>query len=271
MGATSQSKELFEDYEGFVEKFKPKKTTDDCYTPTEVYEVIKDWACEEYGIDQEKIVRPFYPGGDYESFDYSGGKVVVDNPPFSILSDICDFYKRNGVKFFIFEPTLTAFSTNKKVDGLTHVITDCTIVYENGAKVPTSFVTNMSPEIVAKTSPELTESVNATVEELTGKSSQLLPKYSYPSEVVSPAMLQRWAKYGVSFEAKAGSCVRVSGLDNQKPLGKTIFGGGLILSSDAAKESARAEFEAASKSGDKVWTLSDRERAIVEMLGKKIR
>ena len=25
-------KGLFNDYEGFVEKFKPKKTTDDCYT-----------------------------------------------------------------------------------------------------------------------------------------------------------------------------------------------------------------------------------------------
>lgn len=23
----------FNDYDGFVEKFKPKKTTDDCYTP----------------------------------------------------------------------------------------------------------------------------------------------------------------------------------------------------------------------------------------------
>lgn len=25
--------EKFNDYEGFVDKFKPKKTTDDCYTP----------------------------------------------------------------------------------------------------------------------------------------------------------------------------------------------------------------------------------------------
>lgn len=268
-GATSQNKQLFEDYDGFVEKFKPKKTTDDCYTPPEVYDVIKDWACKEYGIDPDKIVRPFYPGGDYESFDYSGGKVVLDNPPFSILSDICDFYKHIGVKFFIFEPTLTAFSTKKKVEGLTHVITDCTIVYENGAKVPTSFVTNMSPEIVAKTSPDLTEAVNEIVDEITGKSNQLLPRYSYPSEVISPSMLQRWAKYGVFFEAKRGSCVRVSGLDNQNPLGKTIFGGGLLLSRDAAKESARAESEASSKSGDKIWTLSDRERAIVDMLGKR--
>lgn len=33
MGVSSVSKEKFEDYEGFVEKFKPKLTTDDCFTP----------------------------------------------------------------------------------------------------------------------------------------------------------------------------------------------------------------------------------------------
>ena len=52
-----------ETYEEFVEKFKPKKTTDDCYTPPEIYEVIKKWACEKYRIDSKKIIRPFYPGG----------------------------------------------------------------------------------------------------------------------------------------------------------------------------------------------------------------
>ena len=55
-------------YEEFVEKFKPKKTTDDCYTPSLVYEAVKDWACEQFNIDPGKIVRPFYPGGDYENF-----------------------------------------------------------------------------------------------------------------------------------------------------------------------------------------------------------
>lgn len=29
-----------ETYEEFVEKFKPKKTTDDCYTPPEIYETV---------------------------------------------------------------------------------------------------------------------------------------------------------------------------------------------------------------------------------------
>ena len=77
------------EYEAFVDKFKPKLTTDDCYTPPEVYEVVKNWACAKYGIDPAKIVRPFYPGGDYESFDYSGGAVVVDNPPFSKFVPIC--------------------------------------------------------------------------------------------------------------------------------------------------------------------------------------
>lgn len=34
-------------YEEFVDKFKPKKTTDDCYTPGAIYEVVKGWAIKE--------------------------------------------------------------------------------------------------------------------------------------------------------------------------------------------------------------------------------
>lgn len=51
------------EYKEFVEKFKPKKTTDDCYTPKPVYDVIADWVAEEYGLDRTDFVRPFYPGG----------------------------------------------------------------------------------------------------------------------------------------------------------------------------------------------------------------
>ena len=35
------------DYKEFVDKFKPKKTTDDCYTPDTIYEFVKDWAIKE--------------------------------------------------------------------------------------------------------------------------------------------------------------------------------------------------------------------------------
>lgn len=112
MGATSQQRALFEDYEGFVEKLKPKKTTDDCFTPPAIYQVVLDYAVARYGIDPEKGIRPFYPGGDYEAEDY-GGLTVVDNPPFSMLSRIIDFYQRNRVPFFLFAPTLTCLSSRK--------------------------------------------------------------------------------------------------------------------------------------------------------------
>lgn len=93
-------KEKFENYEKFVEKFKLKKTTDDCYTPPEVYNVVKEWVVNEYNLQDLKIVRPFYPGGDFENFDYPKNCVVIDNPPFSILKKIKDFYIKNSIKFF---------------------------------------------------------------------------------------------------------------------------------------------------------------------------
>lgn len=55
----------FTDYEGFVEKFKPKKTTDDCYTPPALYAAVRDWAVAEYGLQGRPLVRPFWPGGDF--------------------------------------------------------------------------------------------------------------------------------------------------------------------------------------------------------------
>ena len=38
------------EYIAFVNKFKPKRTTDDCYTPPLIYETIKGWACRELAI-----------------------------------------------------------------------------------------------------------------------------------------------------------------------------------------------------------------------------
>ena len=74
------------EYKAFVEKFKPKKTTDDCYTPERVYEAVAAWVAARYGVDRSRFVRPFWPGGDYESYPYKAGDVVVDNPPFSLCN-----------------------------------------------------------------------------------------------------------------------------------------------------------------------------------------
>ena len=47
-------------YEDFKEKFKPKKTTDDCYTPENIYNTIADWVANEYQVDRADFVRPFF-------------------------------------------------------------------------------------------------------------------------------------------------------------------------------------------------------------------
>ena len=102
------------DYQEFVDKFKPKSTTDDCFTPEPVYSAVREWACAEYGIEPGSIVRPFYPGGDYERFEYPEGCTVLDNPPFSILAQIIDFYLERGVRFLLFAPFLTLFGCGEK-------------------------------------------------------------------------------------------------------------------------------------------------------------
>ena len=252
------------EYEAFVDKFKPKLTTDDCYTPPEVYEVVKNWACAKYGIDPAKIVRPFYPGGDYESFDYSGGAVVVDNPPFSILSKICAFYLDRGIPFFLFAPSLTAFGGRSVLMRMNHIICDAEIVYENGAVVRTAFVTSYGGDIVAQTAPELGRAVQDTVYRLKAEKTRTMPKYDYPDNVVTAAMLQRYSKYGIDFKVRRDECIAIAKLDAQAEARKAIFGGGLLLSERKAAEKAAAEKAAAEK-----WELSKRELKLIEELGRK--
>ena len=47
LDSTSGQLGLFDDtsetYEAFTEKFKVKKTTDDCYTPENVHDAVADW------------------------------------------------------------------------------------------------------------------------------------------------------------------------------------------------------------------------------------
>ena len=256
-------------FEDFCEKFKPKKTTDDCYTPPTIYEIIKNWACKEYGVDPDKIVRPFYPGGDYENFDYAPDAVVLDNPPFSILAQICEFYLEHGIPFFLFAPSLTCLIQRRIAMRMNHIICDCKIVYENGAVVPTSFVTSYGGDVVAQSQPELTRLVNAESARLRHEKARELPKYEYPRNVLTAAMLQKYSKYGVDYKVHRGECEIIRALDAQRNAGKTVFGGGLLLCSRAAAERAAAERAAAKRAAANVWKLSPRELAVIEYIDKR--
>lgn len=249
----------------FVDKFKPKLTTDDCYTPPKIYAAVRDWACAKYGIDPAKIVRPFYPGGDFEAFDYPDDCVVLDNPPFSILSKICGFYLDRKIPFFLFAPSLVAFSGASTVMRMNHIFCDAHIVYENGAEVTTSFVTSFGGDIVAQTAPDLGETLRRLNDEARHAAAKHLPKYEYPAHVLTAAMMQRYAFRGIDFEVRRGECVRVAELDSQKEKKKTIYGGGLLLSDKKAAERAAAERAAAVEV--KQWELSERERDIINHLG----
>lgn len=257
-----------EKYSEFVEKFKPKLTTDDCYTPLLVYEAVKDWACEEYGISPDSIVRPFYPGGDYAHFRYPDGCVVLDNPPFSILSEICTFYLDRGIPFFLFAPSLTAFSTMRNALRMNHIICDADITYENGAIVHTAFVTSFGGDIIAQTAPELKKRIDMAVKETYRIDKKTIPKYEYPDHVLTAAMMQKYSKYGIDFKVSQAEAAYISALDAQRRLGKRIFGSGLLLSDKKAAEKEAAEKEAAEKASAIVWELSDRERDIINRLNQ---
>ena len=184
-------------YEEFVEKFKVKKTTDDCYTPELVYNAISDWVVKEYGVDANNFVRPFYPGGDYEHFDYVPDSVVVDNPPFSILSQIVKFYLYYGIKFFIFAPHKTLF--NYGYCDVCLIGTGADIIYENGARIATSFITNLeSPGV--RSAPKLYRMVEQAVRETCKLNSKKLPKYKYPSEVLTFFTVEKLAHCDVNIK-----------------------------------------------------------------------
>ena len=255
-------------YEEFVEKFKPKRTTDDCFTPPLIYDTVRDWACAEYGIDPAKIVRPFWPGGDYKTFDYPEGCTVLDNPPFSILAKICAYYLERNIPFFLFAPGLAAFSGKSVCMRINHIICDADIEYANGAIVHTAFVTSYGGDEVARTAPDLGEQIKKAMESIRAGKTKTLPKYEYPDHIVTAALLQRYSKYGIDFRIRRGDAVYITALDAQRAHGKTIFGGGLLLSSPKAAERAAAERAAAERAAAHRWVLSDRELEIVAELSQ---
>lgn len=266
--------EKFENYDAFVEKFKPKKTTDDCMTPPEIYEAVRDYVCRRWGIDPARAVRPFWPGGDYESFPYEPDSVVIDNPPFSILSKIIRFYLAEEIPFFLFAPTLTLVAT-VKTDAHA-IITDCKITYENGAKVKTSFVTSFGRDVVFEIEPELTRLVNEKMDEITRSRRASLPQYEYPPELITAALAQKYAAAGFHFEVKRDECVFIRQLDAQKQYGKAVFGAGLLLTEEKARQLNRvnALWEASKREASKreakyTWELSERERGILKLLSRR--
>lgn len=258
---------MAQDYQEFVGKFKPKKTTDDCYTPPLIYNAVLAWVEKEYGIDRAQVIRPFKPNGDYQSEDYTE-RVVVDNPPFSCLAAIVDWYNERNIKYFLFAPSLTVFNYVNRT-GVCCVFTNSRIEYENGANVRTAFLTNMD-DCVARSACDLSRALDKANKQVekekaygrTQNRKDTAAKYNYPDELVTSARLANLAAKGAEFKIKCGHFVRR--LDAQKPIKKAIFGAGLLISTKDAQELKAQELKA--QDGAIHLELSEREQEIINNL-----
>jgi len=244
-------KTLFDDYEAFVEKFKDKKTTDDCYTPDAVYKVVLNFVSDKFDLNGYEIIRPFYQDGDFESIEYSKNCIVIDNPPFSIISKIAKFYIKKGIKFFLFAPHLTLFSAGFEC---TSIICGSEIVYENGAAVKTSFLSNLFGDVRVMTAPALYNEF----EKIKDNNKIKLPKYEYPNNVLTVSKVQKLVENGITLEIKNEHCKHIRVLDDQRKHKKAIFGSGFLLAEKAAAEKEKEIIF--------VWKLSLKELQIIKSL-----
>lgn len=202
-----------DEYSAFVDKFKPKLTTDDCYTPPAVFSVVEEWARDRYKLGDVENIRPFKPGGDYTKEDYTG-KVVIDNPPFSIMSEIVRYFLEHGIKFFLFYDARYAENAMRTdPETMTVVIPDCTIVYENGAAVTTCFVTNFEGGKII-----VSGGLGEKIKEANDTGSAELTKYADPENLTKCVKVGRLGLKDKDMEL-------VYGLDYMRA--KTeVFGGG---------------------------------------------
>ena len=243
---------VFHDYESYVAKFQDKeKTTDDTYTPKDIYEAVLDYVRSIYPMEGKEVLRPFYPGGDYERAEYPEDGVVIDNPPFSMFTKICKFYSENKIPFFIFGPGLTIFSCLKYCSA---VIIATQIEFSNGAKVKCNFATNLIGDVLVTISPGLSEAIAACPSQ---NQKVNLPKFRYPQELLSVSDLQTMAKGNLPFSVNRNEAVIVKNLDKHPKKGG-LFGHHLLISEAAAVKAAAVK--------EIPIPLSEREKRIINNL-----
>ena len=247
-----------ESYEDFVAKFNKDapKTTDDCYTPQEVYDAVLNWLGERVDISQRPIVRPFYPGGDYVNEKYPAYCVVVDNPPFSILSKIVRFYVAHKIGFFLFAPSLTLFATAFGSD-ICYIVANASVVYHNKANVNTGFVTNLFPGYRVLVSPTLRTAIEK--ENYTAPKAASI-KVKLPENVITAARLTKYTRGGdLIIHAEEVSPVKKVGVEKYN-----LFGSGFIVS-DAAANRLKSNTPKVADDSLQIQ-LTKKERMIVELL-----
>lgn len=223
-----------ETYEQFVEKFKPKKTTDDCYTPSHIWPIVDGYVRKTFPYyANADFLRPFYPGGDYEHAEYPKGAVVVDNPPFSILSKIVRFYLSEAIPFFLFAPSLTAIGYLSH--GASVVFADTNITFENGALINIGFVHNLGGPAI-RTAPQLFRNIEEAEKAALKHLKKQVRSIDVPDFIMTGARFNKLASAGVEVGLGRDAFLHIRKTSG----GYNLFGSGVIIGEKVA-ERIRAE------------------------------
>lgn len=224
-----------DEYNNFVDKFKDKFTTDDCFTPENVYDEITKFVEKEYNVKKENFVRPFFPGGDYEKYNYKKDSIVVDNPPFSIYHEIVRFYVKNNIKFFLFGNGLTILSA--KIKDITYIVNDLRIEYQNGVCVNTNFATNLEKgDILIRTSHELAENINKINKINSRKLKNGYKEYNYPENIIGVADIKSRGRNKEDIFINKNDCEFTDYLYDNDGNKIKQFGTKLIVSNNVIKQ-----------------------------------
>lgn len=146
-----------ESFESFTENRKKRDlgvraTKDEIYTDQDEYNDLTEFFKQYYPeAFKRPIVRPFYPGGNYEDLtQYPAGCLVFDNPPFSIESKIVKFYNEHNIQYILFAP---GNNLSNMRNGCS-TWTGCTIHYDAVAFF-SQFLTNLDTQQTLHISGEL--------------------------------------------------------------------------------------------------------------------
>ena len=226
-----KTKADFYDYDAYVAKFKKgsnRKTTDETYTPEDVYNCVVDYVDTIYPLEGHVVVRPFYPGGDYQAYNYPPNGVVIDNPPFSILSKIVRYYIGRGIPFFLFANSITSSSIARFGATVFHI--SRYIRFVNGAKINVCFVSNLTPQWAVVCASSLSRSISS-------QPSQQL-KYKGVKKYVYPPNFFKFSDFQLISSLEEDTAFPSSGVVPSLvhlEWRKGLFGHSLLLSDDMAK------------------------------------
>lgn len=217
-----------------------------------------------------QIVRPFYPEGDYKMYSYPEGCIVIDNPPFSILSKIVDFYIYRKQPFILFCQSLTAgqFVSDKRQT--TIILVNERITFHNKAYINISFIAYGIKEIenfAILTAPKLKIWLKKIEKKTRVLSRNRRPKYVLPKNVTSAALLGKYTDR--DFAIKRAECIKIDTIDAMKKEGKNIYGGGFLLSAEAA-EAVEAVEAAEAAEVTFTYDLSEREKALLKKISNTL-